>query len=65
MKITIEREGREEIVLPDGASPLDVLARFSLLPDAHIVLREGVPIPVDEKLRDGDALKIIRVASGG
>lgn len=65
MKITVEREGREEIVLPDGASPLDVLVRFSLLPDAHIVLREGVPIPVDEELREGDALKIIKVASGG
>lgn len=66
MKIVVARGGdREEVDVPENASPLDVLAKLSLLPDAHIVLRDGVPIPVDERLAHGDALRIVKVASGG
>lgn len=66
MRITVETRGRTDSVeMPDGASPMDVLASLTLLPDAHIVLRGGVPIPIDERLSDGDSLRLIRVASGG
>jgi sulfur carrier protein ThiS len=66
VKVKVAVGGRkEEIEVPDGASPLDLLARLCLLPDAHLVLREGIPIPIDERLNDGDSLKIVKVASGG
>jgi len=66
MKIVISRRGgRDEVDVPENASPMDVLKELGLLPDAHIVLRDGVPIPIDERLNDGDVLKVIVVASGG
>jgi sulfur carrier protein ThiS len=66
MKIIVDRNGgREEVEMPESASPIDLLDRLCLLPDAHIVLRAGVPIPIDEQLADGDTLKIVKVASGG
>lgn len=66
MKISVVLGGsKEELEVPENASSMDLLARLCLLPDAHLVLREGMPIPVDERLNDGDSLKIIKVASGG
>jgi sulfur carrier protein ThiS len=66
MRINVEgRGGAERIEVPDGSSPMDVLAALSLLPDAHIILRDGIPIPIDERLSDGDSLRLIKVASGG
>jgi sulfur carrier protein ThiS len=66
MKIIVTRgSDRDEVEVPDNASSMDVLARLCLLPDAHIVLREGVPIPIDEGLSEGDVLRVIKVASGG
>jgi sulfur carrier protein ThiS len=66
MRIIAEtRSGREGLEMPEGASPMEVLARLCLLPDAHIVLRSGVPVPIDEVLADGDVLKVVKVASGG
>lgn len=66
MRVTAARNGGEdEIELPENASSMDLLARLGLLPDAYIVLRDGIPIPIDERLNDGDVLKIVKVASGG
>jgi sulfur carrier protein ThiS len=53
------------VEVPDGALCLDVLDKLNLSPDAHIVTREGEPIPIDEKLKDGEKIEIIKVVSGG
>jgi len=66
MRIKVEAGGsREELEMPENASSMDLLARLGLLPDAHLVLRDGTPIPIDERLNDEDRLKVIKVASGG
>ncbi|MBI0583179.1 MAG: MoaD/ThiS family protein [Methanomassiliicoccus sp.] len=66
MRITVVRDKKEEEVdMNDGATAMDVLAALDLLPDAHIVLRGSVPIPIDGVLEVGDRIRIIRVASGG
>ncbi|MDW5563549.1 MAG: hypothetical protein SA339_10015 [Methanomassiliicoccus sp.] len=66
MRVIITKGGcREEMEVPEHASSVEVLDRLCLLPDAHIILRGGVPIPVDERLEDGDTLRIVKVASGG
>jgi len=49
----------------EASTPMQALQALSLLPDAHIVLRDNMPIPLDEPLLHGDMIKIIRVASGG
>lgn len=51
--------------LETGADALGLLDRLELTPDAHIVLRDGRPLPVDASLRDGDELDVVTVISGG
>jgi sulfur carrier protein len=61
------RVGRDEqrIELPDRATVELALHRLALLPDAYIVVRGNIPIPMDEPLLDGETIKAIKVASGG
>jgi sulfur carrier protein ThiS len=69
MKINVqflpERHGIADVEVADGAICLDILNKLDLSPDAHIVAREGDPIPIDEKLKDGEKIEIIKVVSGG
>jgi sulfur carrier protein ThiS len=66
MRVRVQMaKGDDVIELSDSSTPAAVLDLLRLLPDAHIVLRGRVPIPIDEPLVDGDSIKIIKVASGG
>ncbi len=51
--------------LDEGADGLQLLGRLNLNPEAHLIIREGKPVPVDLELRDGDQLSIVTVISGG
>ncbi len=62
---TLPRGPHGEVELPGGATGADLLEALALQPDAHVLFREGVPIPLDEPLRSGDDLKIVLVVSGG
>ncbi len=53
------------VSLRDSATVEEAIRSLSLLPDAHIVVRNNMPIPITERLRDGDTIRVIRVASGG
>lgn len=55
----------QDAELDSGATALDLFKCLSLHPDSHIVTRDNTPIPADEKLYDGDELRIIGVVSGG
>ena len=55
----------EKVELEDDATGQVLLEKLGLAPDAHIVTIEGDPIPLDEELRDGEKIGIIRVVSGG
>lgn len=57
--------GREQRELPQGSSAADLVRRLGLPTAACLVLRGGVPIPIDEPLADGDELEVVYVASGG
>ena len=48
-----------------GSTVTDLLQKIHLKPDAIIVMRDDMPIPVDDGLDDEEELKIIHVASGG
>jgi sulfur carrier protein ThiS len=68
MRIQVEilpaRESKE-VELPPDATGLDLVKALDLAPDAHILVRGDVPIPLDEPLADGEALRLIGVVSGG
>ena len=51
--------------LPDGADGMRLMKSLELAPDVHILVRDGVPIPIDSEMRDGDRIRIIAVVSGG
>lgn len=55
----------QNIKIDADATGQDLLEKLDLAYDAHIITRKGDPIPLDEKLRDGDSIGIIRVVSGG
>jgi sulfur carrier protein len=58
-------KNEKKIELRENSTALDMLKTLDLNPDVMIVIRNEVPIPVDEKLKDKDVLNIIRVVSGG
>ena len=49
----------------ESATVMDVLSRLNIKPDTVVVTKDNDPIPIDEDVKDGDKLKIIKVASGG
>lgn len=61
----VRADRSEELDLPAGATGLDLLERLGLSPDAHVLLREDLPIPVDAPLVEGERLNIVSVVSGG
>ncbi len=66
MNVKVQQEGKtENICLDEGATAEALLACMGLLPDAYIVLKGKVPVPIDCILNDGDSIKLIKVASGG
>ncbi len=61
----VQRHTIQEVELGPGATAMDLLKRLGLSPDAHLLLRDEMPIPVDEPLKDGEQLQILAVISGG
>ena len=48
-----------------GSSMYEVLKKFNMKPDNIIILRDNTPVPVDDRVCEGDHLAIIKVSSGG
>ncbi len=61
----VQRHRVEEVELRSGATGMDLLERLHLAPDAHILIRGDLPIPVDAPLADGERLVILSAVSGG
>jgi sulfur carrier protein ThiS len=64
VKVVLNKRS-EELVLADGTTIEGMLKKLDLYPDAHIVLRGKTPLPLTDSPRDGDELRVIKVASGG
>lgn len=69
MKVTVHllptRNKAIVLELPEEATAEGAIRALELLPDGWIVLRGGEPIPLDERLSEGDELKLVSVVSGG
>jgi len=55
---------REEVVVDENSTYFDLLSVFNINPETVIVLRDGKPVPVDERVEAGE-IKVLRVISGG
>jgi len=56
---------KKMVKLSGKATGIKLLKDLDLHLDAHIIVRDGAPIPMDEKLKDGDKIRILTVTSGG
>jgi len=68
LKITakiLRTNNTKKIDLKSGATVNNLLEKLKLKPDTLIVMKDNSPIPIDDKLDDGDELTIILVSSGG
>lgn len=66
MRIKVIEGGKTtEIELKEGSTVEELLSHLGKRPDAHIVLINGVPIPITEELRGMEEVRILKVASGG
>ena len=68
MKITVNilpDNTATEVVASSNSTILELLKKMKLRPDAIIVLREKIPIPIDEVVGKTKELQIVKVASGG
>ena len=63
--ILVPSNTKKEVDLKSGSTVADLLTMLCLKPDTVIVLRNRIPIPVDETIEGTEELKIVQVASGG
>jgi sulfur carrier protein ThiS len=54
-----------EVELSHGSTGQQLFEKLNLAFDAHIITRQGDPIPIDEELFEHDKIGILRVVSGG
>jgi sulfur carrier protein ThiS len=66
MKVEVSLQEKKRVInLPNESTLKELIKKLDLLPEAAIVVTEGIVIPSDTPLRDRQKLRIIRVASGG
>lgn len=56
---------KEEVLWVDeGKTYEDILKELGINPETVVIVKEGLPVPSDEKVEEGE-VKILRVISGG
>ncbi len=68
VNITVKLSRNNEtknIQLEKGSKAKDVLKKINLKPDTVIIMIDNKPIPIDEKIADGQELTVLQVSSGG
>lgn len=58
-------EKEREMEFSDSLNGYELIKKIGQTPDNVIIVRNNIPIPIDEEILDGDKIKIIRVSSGG
>src|SRR6266571_4946926 len=61
----VPRRTEVAVALESDATGENLLKALRLPPDAHLLVRGDIPIPIDEPLRDGERIRVIGVVSGG
>ncbi|BCS93879.1 Small archaeal modifier protein 2 [Metallosphaera sp. J1] len=64
--VYLPREKREkEVELNPNSTVRDLVRKLGLTVQGSVVLRDGVPLLEDEKVKDGEKLTVVQTASGG
>lgn len=63
--ITDEARVAKTRKLSDGSTVLDLVRSMGVRPDEVLVIMKGSPVPMDRVLRDGDAVELLSIVSGG
>ena len=66
IRVKISRSDKiKEIQIKTNSTILDLLNILNFKPDTVIVMKNDIPIPIDENLENDQELSIIQVSSGG
>ena len=65
VRITPDNITKEIQLKSNNTSIEDLLLKLNIKPDTAIVMKNNIPIPIDESLENDNKLKIMRIASGG
>jgi len=66
VKIKLVRERTEKIIeLPENSTVKDALKKLGYSTQAVVVVKDGMPIVEEEKLKDNDGIAVYLIASGG
>lgn len=61
----VPRRVERTVELRTGATGLDLLRSLGLPPDAHLLIRDDTPVPLDAPLQEGERIRVVGVVSGG
>ena len=60
------KNGTVEVDVPDGTSVRDVVARFGIpLDDSSVIVLNGLTVPLDTPLSEGDMVTAFSAIAGG
>jgi len=66
IRVNISRsDSIKEININKGSTIQDLLNILDLRPDTVIVMKDNIPIPIDQVLKKDQELSVIQVSSGG
>jgi len=66
VKIKLVRERTEKIIeLPENSTVKDALKKLGYSTQAVVVVKDGMPVVEEEKLKDNDEIAVYLIASGG
>ncbi len=54
----------EEVAVEEDSTYLDLLNIFNINPETVLILKNGKPVPIDDRVEGGE-IKVLRVISGG
>lgn len=69
MDVSVDLHGFEadhrEVTLEAGATGEDLFEALGIAREGALLFRDESPLPLDEELGEGDAVRIVRTTSGG
>jgi sulfur carrier protein ThiS len=66
MLVNVIENGKElSYELSEGSTILDLLRLIDKYPDSYIAMKDSTPVPMTERLSEGQIIKLVKVASGG
>lgn len=66
VKVNLLRSNETKEIQINAASTIEtILKNLNIKPDTVIVMENKKPLPIDDKLKDGQEISIMQVSSGG